>query len=124
MGRRAVILCVDDEERALILRKLVLQKAGYDVVTALSAKQALDVLASRPVDLVVSDHLMPGITGAELARDIKAQHPRMPVALLSGVNEVPVDAGSADIFLSKLEGPDNLCSAIAALLSGTPAPGR
>jgi CheY-like chemotaxis protein len=102
----------------------VLQKAGYDVVTALSAKQALDVLASRPVDLVVSDHLMPGITGAELARDIKAQHPRMPVALLSGVNEVPVDAGSADIFLSKLEGPDNLCSAIAALLSGTTAPGR
>jgi CheY-like chemotaxis protein len=123
LGRRAVILCVDDEERALVLRKLVLQKAGYEVVTALSAKQALDVLASRPVDLVLSDHLMPGVTGAELARDIKAQHPNLPVALLSGVNEVPVDANSADLFLSKLEGPDSLCNAIATLLGGSAPPG-
>lgn len=122
MGRRPVILCVDDEERALLLRKLVLQKAGYEVVTALSAKQALDILASHPVDLVLSDHLMPGVTGAELARDIKAQHPTIPVALLSGVNDVPLDATSADIFLSKLEGPDNLCSAIAALLNGPASP--
>jgi CheY-like chemotaxis protein len=119
---RAVILCVDDEVRALSLRQLVLQKAGYDVITATSAKEALAVVGSHRVDLVLSDQLMPGITGAELAREIKAQHPSLPVVLFSGLNEVPVDAHSADAFLSKLEGPDRLCKAIAAVLNGSTAP--
>jgi CheY-like chemotaxis protein len=119
---RAVILCVDDEERALVFRRLVLQKAGYDVVTATSAKEALAVVGSHRVDLVLSDQLMPGTTGAELAREIKAQHPSLPVVLLSGLNEIPPGADSADAFLSKLEGPDRLCKAIAAVLSGPTAP--
>ena len=114
---KAVILCVDDEERPLVLRKLVLQKAGYEVLTANSAKEALDVVGSRKVDLVLSDHLMPGTSGVELAQQIKARYPNLPVVLLSGVNEIPVGADSADAFLTKVEGPDKLCKEIAAVLS-------
>jgi two-component system, cell cycle sensor histidine kinase and response regulator CckA len=114
---KAVILCVDDEENPLILRKLVLQKAGYAVLAARSGTEALEITNSQEVDLVLSDQLMPGITGVELARRVKLEHPDLPVILLSGVNEIPVGADSADAFLSKLEGPDGLCREIHALLN-------
>ena len=110
-------MCVDDEPNALILRKLVLQKAGYDVITAISAVQALDVLTTQKVDLVLSDQLMPGQTGTELTRQIKNKWPNIPVILLSGVNEIPPDAEVADLFLSKVEGPVNLCRSVDDVLT-------
>jgi len=114
---KAVILCVDDEPNSLVLRKLVLQKAGYDVLTANSAMLALDVLASRQVDLVLSDQLMPGLTGTELARQIKTRWPSLPVILISGVNEIPADAGIADLFMSKVEGPVMMCRNVTDVLA-------
>ena len=115
--RKAVILCVDDENNPLVLRKLVLQKAGYEVLTASSGKQALELTASRSVDLVLSDHLMPGMNGTELARQIKAQHPDLPVILISGVNELPTGSTIANAFVSKIEGPQALCKEVAAVLN-------
>ena len=114
---KAVILCVDDEENPLTLRKLVLQQAGYQVLTAASAAQALKVLASQSVDLVLSDQLMPGKTGTELARDIKSAYPQLPVILISGVNEIPADAGNADLFMSKVEGPKAMCEKVDMVLN-------
>ena len=115
--RKAVILCVDDEDNPLVLRKLVLQKAGYEVLTANSGKQALELTASRSVDLVLSDHLMPGMNGTELAQQIKAQHPNLPVILISGVNELPAGSAHANAFVSKIEGPQALCKEVAAILN-------
>ena len=118
MGQRsAVILCVDDEENPLILRKLVLEKAGYQVVTANSGRRALEVLESQPIDLVLSDLLMPGMIGTELSRQIKSRYPKLPVVLVSGVNEIPPDASYADLFISKVEGPVSLCENISAVLA-------
>jgi CheY-like chemotaxis protein len=114
--RRTVILCVDDENNPLVLRKLVLEKAGYEVVTAKSGKEALQIAASRVIDLVLSDHLMPGMNGAELTQEIKAQHPNLPVILISGVNDIPAGANAADAFVSKVEGPDVLGKQISAVL--------
>jgi DNA-binding NtrC family response regulator len=116
--RKAIILCVDDEENPLTLRTLVLQKAGYEVVTARSGKEALNVTGSRSVDLVLSDHLMPEMNGVELAKKVKARHPNLPVVLISGVNDIPAGASTADAFVSKVEGPDILCQCIAAILQG------
>jgi len=113
---KPVILCVDDEPNSLVLRKLVLQKAGYDVVTANSATAALDILASSRVDLVLSDQLMPGLTGTELARQIKNRWPSLPVILISGVNEIPPDSEIADLFMSKVEGPVMMCQNINNVL--------
>jgi CheY-like chemotaxis protein len=117
MCKKEVILCVDDEENQLAVRKLVLESKGYDVLTAASGRQALGLLAQHPVDLVLSDHLMPGLTGAELARQIKAQKPELPVILISAVNEIPADAAYADLFMSKLDGPMAMCDNIAAMLA-------
>jgi DNA-binding NtrC family response regulator len=115
--RKPVILCVDDEDNPLVLRKLVLEKAGYEVTTARSADEALAIMSTRPIDLVVSDHLMPRVTGVELVQAVKAKHPKTPIILISGVNDIPTDADTADAFLSKVEGPDRLCREVASLLS-------
>src|SRR5689334_13923305 len=79
---KLVILCVDDEENPLILRKMVLEKAGYRVVAANSGKKALEILQSQQVHLVLSDLLMPGMPGTELARKVKERYPALPVVLV------------------------------------------
>ncbi|HLY42816.1 MAG TPA: response regulator [Terracidiphilus sp.] len=117
MQNSVVILCVDDEENPLILRKLVLQKHGFQVVTATSARMAMETLNHSHIDLVVSDQLMPGVTGTELAQQIKLAHPHLPVVLLSGVNEIPPDVHYADLFVSKVEGPRALCEHITEVLT-------
>jgi DNA-binding NarL/FixJ family response regulator len=61
---------------------------------------------------------MPGITGGELGEKIKSRFPKTPFILISGVNEIPLQARSADAFLSKVEGPDKLCQQVAAVLRG------
>jgi two-component system response regulator CpxR len=116
MSDRDHILCVDDEENQLAVRKLVLEWEGYVVLTASSGQQALDLFALHPIDLVLSDHLMPGMVGTELARQIKARNPDLPVILISAVNEIPADATYADLFMSKLDGPVAMCQNISALL--------
>lgn len=117
MCKKELILCVDDEENQLAVRKLVLESKGYEVLTAASGRQALGLLAQHQVDLVLSDHLMPGLTGTELARQIKAQMPELPVILISAVNEIPADAAYADLFMSKLDGPMAMCENIADMLA-------
>ncbi|HKR30438.1 MAG TPA: response regulator [Terriglobales bacterium] len=116
---KPVILCVDDEENPLTLRKMVLQKVGYEVLTAKSARQALEILASRHVDLVLSDQLMPGATGTDLAKQLKSDRPDLPVVIVSGVNELPPDAIYADRFISKLQGPAYLSQQISEVLVRT-----
>ena len=113
---KTVILCVDDEEIPRKLRELVLKKQGYEVITVGSGKEALEALAIRRFDLVLTDQLMPGMTGTELTRQIKSSTPEMPVIIVSGVNELPGDAGLADRFISKIDGPHALISGIATVL--------
>ena len=117
MSDRDHILCVDDEENQLAVRKLVLEFEGYVVLTASSGQQALNLLALHHIDLVLSDHLMPGMVGTELARQIKARTPDLPVILISAVKEIPADAASADLFMSKLDGPAAMCQNISTLLA-------
>lgn len=115
--REAVILCVDDEQNPLVLRKLMLQKAGYKVLTANSGQEALKIASEHVIDLILSDQLMPGMTGTELAAQVKGAYPRLPIIVISGLNDTPSEANLADRFLSKVEGPDALCREIAAILN-------
>jgi CheY-like chemotaxis protein len=116
VGRKTAILCVDDENTPRTLRKLILQKQGYEVTDVGSGKEALELLAQRQFDLVLTDQLMPGMAGTELTRKIKSATPNMPVVIISGVNELPPDASYADRFISKIEGPSALFQGIAEVL--------
>lgn len=111
-----VILCVDDEDIPRTLRALVLGKRGYEVLSAASAAQALELLALHHVDLVLTDQIMPEMAGTELAKQLRATRPSLPVIIVSGVNEIPEDAVYADRFVSKVEGPEVLFRCIAEVL--------
>jgi CheY-like chemotaxis protein len=113
----AVILCVDDEEIPRTLRQLVLVKQGYTVLSAVSAAEALDLLDRHHVDLVLTDQMMPGIVGTELAKRLRLSRPSLPIIIVSGVNEIPDDAAFADRFVSKVEGPEALFRSIVEVLA-------
>jgi two-component system response regulator CpxR len=111
-----IILCVDDEEIPRTLRKLILEQQGYTVIAVTSAHEAIEKLAQARFDLVLTDQMMPGMSGTELTRHIKQSMPQMPVVIVSGVNEMPSDATYADGFVSKIAGPAELFRSIGEVL--------
>jgi Response regulator containing CheY-like receiver, AAA-type ATPase, and DNA-binding domains len=116
-GTGVTILCVDDEDLPRTLRKLILQKQGYQVITATSGEEALALLKREGIRLVLTDQLMPGMTGSDLTKLVKSTRPDMPVILISGVNEIPPDAIYADRFISKVGGPELLFDTVAEVLA-------
>ena len=99
------------------MRQLVLQDAGFDVLTATDIDQALEVFTSNNVELVVSDHLLDHGTGAELARRIKRLKADVPFILLSGLVDRPEEAECVDAFVNKVEGRETLIKVIKDLLA-------
>src|SRR5690349_11347467 len=87
--RPFTILCVDDEENQLILRRLLLQQAGYNVVLADSSRTGLAAFQSNPVDLAVVDYWMTGGNGLQLASELKKCKSELPVLILSAYSELP-----------------------------------
>lgn len=81
-------MLVDDEEMVRLSTADMLMDLGYDVVEASSGEEALRLIDDglRP-DLVVTDHLMPGITGVELAKALRARRPSLPLLIISGYAE-------------------------------------
>ncbi len=104
MRPRKTILCVEDNEQILSIRKFMLETRGYRVVTAISAAEALDQIhAAAPgaIDLLLSDLIMPQMDGNELARRAKQHNPALPVLLVSGTVTNFDRATAADAFLPK-----------------------
>ncbi|MEM7698582.1 MAG: ATP-binding protein, partial [Verrucomicrobiota bacterium] len=88
------ILVIDDEPLVLKATGLILERNGHHVVTKECAKDALKALesASPPFDLIVSDQMMPGMTGLEFARELRKRGSGIPLILLTGYSDVVLDA--------------------------------
>lgn len=84
----ATVLVVDDEKNYLVVLEDLLQDAGYEVVTASSGSQAIEIIQQTPVDTVLSDIKMPGISGIDLLETIKSLDPDLPVILMTAYAEV------------------------------------
>jgi CheY-like chemotaxis protein len=113
-GVPLVILAVDDDDLVLMNTAGMLEAMGHTVFQASSGADALRLLETGKVDLVVTDHAMPGMTGAELARQIRVSHPGLPIILASGYAEIPDEEGVADLVrLGKPFAQSQLASAIA-----------
>lgn len=110
MRPKKTILCVDDNEQALSVRKFMLETRGYRVLTALTGSQALDLFEQGGVDLVLSDLIMPQMDGNELVHRMKAMHPDVPMILMSGSVKGYERASHADAFL-----PKGACSPVEVL---------
>ncbi|MBB3310043.1 PAS domain S-box-containing protein [Rhizobium sp. BK196] len=91
------ILAVDDDGLVLMNTALMLEDLGHTVIEATAGADALDILRHESVDLVISDHAMPRMTGSQLALAIRSEWPDMPIILATGFAEIPEGAGITDI---------------------------
>jgi len=104
MRPKKSILCVDDNEQLLSVRKFLLETRGYRVLTATTSHEALDLLGSTmpgSLDLLLSDLIMPQMDGNELVRRAKQLHPGLPAMIVSGTVHSFDRACAADVFLPK-----------------------
>ena len=116
-----VILSVDDEPGILASRRLILEKEGYEVLSASDGEQALRLFAEQPVDLVVLDYVMPGMDGGMVAQEIKTHNPRVPVVIVSASPVIEERSlACVNCFMSKGEGPAVLLAKIKQLLAPEP----
>jgi len=101
MKAKKTILCVDDHEQSLSIRKLILETRGYRVIDCTSGELALEAFRAASVDLVLTDLVMPGMSGNDLVAHIKQISPATPVILFSGQVKMYDQNTLADIFLPK-----------------------
>ena len=125
MKPKKTILCVDDNEQALSIRKVLLETRGYRVLACKSGDLALEAFRCGGVDLVLTDLLMPGLDGSRLIQEIKRLSPQTPAVLISGRIKVYERETLADLFLPKgMYEPAELLERIRVLLVRKRGPKR
>jgi DNA-binding response OmpR family regulator len=113
------VLLVDDNPLQLSVREAVLRMAGFQVSVATTAESALATLRvlSDRIGVVITDHLMPGCSGSELVRQLRAFNPWLPVIVLSGLAEAETEYdGLGVVFRHKPIPPPDLIELVRASL--------
>lgn len=116
-SNQMVALCIDDQPTILMLRQLVLSIAGYSVLTAGSGAEAMEIFANYRVDLVITEQLLPGRSGTDIAQAMKLLKPNVPIVLLSGFNDLPAGVEHVDLVLTKGMRPEEFLTEIARLVA-------
>lgn len=121
----ATILLIDDNPVQAATRQTILKRAGYFVIAALNSERALEQFRNSEfpsaVDLVITDHIMPGMSGADFVRKLREFDPHIPVLVISGMVEAEEEyAGMDVVFRLKPLLPGNLLSTIQGLLQRGP----
>jgi CheY-like chemotaxis protein len=125
MKPKKTILCVDDNEQSLSIRKILLETRGYRVIACNSSEQALEAFRRGGVDLVLTDLIMPGVDGSRLIEEIKKLSPQTPAVLISGRTKIYERETLADLFLPKgMYEPADLLERIRLLLVRKRGPKR
>jgi len=101
MKPKRTILCVDDNEQSLSIRKVMLETRGYRVLTSHNGREALEIFRRGGVDLLLTDLVMPEVDGNELIRQAKEMSPFTPAILFSGHTKFCSGDTCADLFLPK-----------------------
>jgi CheY-like chemotaxis protein len=113
-----LVLCVDDEVVGLRVRKILLERAGYQVLTAADGSSGLELFAAQPVEAVVLDYAMPGMHGGEVAKKMRQTKPAVPILLLSAYVGLPEEVSSlVDVYMTKGEGAPALLEKLGNLLA-------
>jgi two-component system cell cycle sensor histidine kinase/response regulator CckA len=116
------VLLVEDENSVRLMAERVLRRQGYHVLTATDGANALDVLRDHEgvVDVVVTDVVMPVMSGRELANILADRYPNLPILFMSGytgdeINEEGIKAAGAE-FLAKPFAPSELAQLVRTML--------
>jgi CheY-like chemotaxis protein len=117
----ATLLLIDDNAVQAATRQTILKRAGYFVIAVLSPERALEQLRGNDypaaIDLIITDHLMPGMNGAEFVAKLRGFSPTVPVLVISGMAEAEDEYAGLDVhFRLKPLLPDNLLASVHALV--------
>ena len=119
-----LVLCIDDERIGLRVRKLLLEGAGYEVLTAPDGPSGLASFDAHPVEAVLLDFSMPGMDGGEVAAQMRSRKPEVPILLLSAYVGLPAEIdGLVDGYLTKADDAGTLLARLQNLLP-TPSAAR
>ena len=83
-----VILCVDDDPAVLKPLEIMLQRRGFRVVTADDGLAAIELFRQIKFDAVILDYVMPGMSGGEVARELRSQNEAIPIVLHTGYKDI------------------------------------
>lgn len=119
---RKTILCIDDDDSTLRYQRALLERRGYSVLTAASARQGLQIAAACVLAAVIVDYHMPEMNGHEVATEIKRLRPDTPIIMLSSDEEIAAHALQVvDAFVSKNDAPSRLLPVITRICGENPA---
>ncbi|MEO5904481.1 MAG: response regulator, partial [Gemmatimonadaceae bacterium] len=114
------VLAVEDSATQAAALASLLEREGYDIILAGSGEEALATIQSQPIDIVLSDVVMPGMDGYELCRRIKEGTPTVPVILLTSLNDpLAIVRGlesGADHYVTKPYDPEQLIARVRQVL--------
>lgn len=116
----ATVLCIDDEDDGLKVRKMLLEAAGYRVLLARSGREGIEVFRSQPqIDAVILDYWMSGMNGMVVARELKRISPNTPIMILSAYGTLLDETlGVVDLWVRKgEEDPEYLLGRLRELLA-------
>jgi len=121
LGEPSAVLLIDDNAIQAATRQTILRRAGYYVIAALNPVRALDQFRKNefpaPIGAIITDHLMPGMSGSEFVRELRKTNPDLPVMVISGLEEAePEYEGLNARFLLKPLSPELLLSNLEELL--------
>lgn len=113
LGDKQTILVVDDDLHILEVMEARLSSGDFRVLTATNVREALEILQHHPVDLLISDMRMPGLSGMDLLREVRNQHPDLPVIFLTAYGTIPdavkaIKAGAVEYLTKPFNGRDLL----------------
>jgi DNA-binding NtrC family response regulator len=117
----AAVLLIDDNAVQAATRQTILRRAGYFVLAVLNPRRALEQLKNDefPADigLIITDHLMPEMSGAAFVHELRETHAEMPVMVISGLEDAePEYAGMNVLFRLKPLLPDSLLASVESLM--------
>ena len=108
VGRKRRILVVDDDEGIRALLEECLERWGYSVDVASNGVDGVSKAESRPIDLVITNYLMPGLNGVDVSRTIKSLKAEIPILLMSGYEMIDIGLGTTELVDGFLKKPFEL----------------
>ncbi len=114
------VLLVEDDKSLRRYLEVVLSREGFEVAVAVDGLEAMRTTLTSPIDLVVTDAIMPNLNGYELVRFLRSTPhlAQIPIVLLSAldIKEDPNEVHKADVYLSKPVSPETIIDCLASLL--------
>ena len=115
------VLLIDDNPVQAVTRQAILRRAGYFVIAALNPRRALEQFREdefpSEVELVITDHIMPGMSGADFTRELRKIRPNLPILVISGLADAEAEyAGLGVEFRMKPLPPDMLLDCVHCMV--------